>query len=53
VSFGCFWAPEGFASYPEGKNTPYLGITSDYSTTDSDQIDTRLEAFIDMFGESK
>ena len=36
-----------------GKNTPYLGITTDYSTTDSGQIDTRLEAFIEMLGESE
>lgn len=30
------------------KHLPYLCITTDYSETDSGQIDTRLEAFIEM-----
>lgn len=32
------------------KNLPYICITTDYSETDSGQIDTRLEAFIEMIG---
>jgi benzoyl-CoA reductase/2-hydroxyglutaryl-CoA dehydratase subunit BcrC/BadD/HgdB len=31
----------------EGKNVPYLMIETDYSTADSGQINTRLEAFME------
>lgn len=30
------------------KNIPYLALTTDYSTADQGQIDTRLNAFVEM-----
>ena len=30
------------------KNIPYMAINTDYSTADQGQIDTRLNAFIEM-----
>ena len=32
------------------KGIPFLSITTDYSTTDQGQIDTRLGAFIELLG---
>lgn len=32
------------------KGIPFLSVTTDYSTTDQGQIDTRLGAFIELLG---
>ena len=39
--------PELWDEYKE-KGIPFLSITTDYSTTDQGQIDTRLGAFIEL-----